>query len=147
MIDENSNPIPPLEETVDPNAPVVRCIMCSELYTAKQIDSLRACLKCGTQALPLPITGDLKAVEVNWLELMILVEWAENYANILAQQTRNKTSVDIVGAIARRLSVHRKPGQQALMVAERVMEQRKTNGDAPRIIVPPPGVGGKMKLN
>lgn len=142
---QSLDPVRP-EEPKDPDAVVVRCIICSTPYTNKQIDSLRACLKCQSQAMPLPVNGDIEGVKVNWLELMILVEWAENYAHVIAQNTRNKTSVDVIGAIAKRLSVHRPEGLSALLVAERMMEQAKT-GDQLRIIVTPSGIGGKLKLN
>jgi len=131
----------------DPDEVVVRCIICSESYTNKQIDNLRACLKCSTRAMPMPVNGDLENVKVNWLELMILVEWAEQWAHVIHQNTKDKVSVDIIGAIAKRLSVYRKPGTQALLPMERMMEQRRTDGYAPRIIVPPPVVGGRIKLN
>ena len=144
MIDENQASEEALPE--DPDVPVVRCIICSETYSSKQIDNLKACLKCGTKAMPMPVDGDIENVKVNWLELMILVEWAENFANIISQQNRgDKSAINIIGAIAKRLSIHKKPNYVPLLMVERMMAQRGTT-EAPRIIVPPPGIGGDFKL-
>lgn len=57
----------------------VRCTICGNEFTDKEIEFVGSCPSCSTKSLPCAISDDVN-IKINWHELHILVVWAENWA-------------------------------------------------------------------
>lgn len=70
-----------------------RCTVCRSEFTDAEIASARGCPVCHTTSLPMSIVDDV-TVSINWHELRILCNFAENYAQQTAKSS--KPSVDAI---------------------------------------------------
>ena len=104
-----------------------RCITCSAEFTDAEVVGVCACPKCGTTSLPLGICRDL-TLTINWSELRLLANWACFWADKMFTEKDNDSRAAL-GAVLKRITVHRQEGWPALTLAGEVKDLQKSGID------------------
>lgn len=60
-------------------AKTIRCIVCRELFSEKELKDNEGCPTCGYSGYTMMVKGD-ERININWLELRVLCTWAEQFA-------------------------------------------------------------------
>ena len=94
----------------------IRCTRCAAEFDVAQMRNRSSCPACGTSSVPCATKDDVD-VRMNWHELRILVQWAEQW-----ERRCGLNAAGTVAAIARRLARHRPPGAPPLRFAEEFAE-------------------------
>jgi len=119
----------------------IRCTKCYEEFSEEETKNVSRCPKCGSKGLPMLINQDVQ-IKINWHELRILCNWAENWAEAKCDQD----SRSMLEAMVDRLDKYRPEGGTALTLTREVKDLQEmypettlVRGDT--VLVPPREVG------
>ena len=118
----------------------IRCTKCYEEFIEEE-KNVSCCPKCGCKGVPMLISQDVE-IKINWHELRILANWAENWAEAKCGQD----SRDTLQAILDRLEKYKPKDGAALTLTQEVKDLQEVypevtlvRGDT--VLVPPRKVG------
>jgi len=119
----------------------IRCTKCYEEFSEEETKNVSCCSKCGCKGLPMSISQDVE-IKINWHELRLLCNWAENWAVEKCDDDARST----FEAIADRLEKYRPEGGAALTLTQEVKDLQEVYPDAmlvkgDKVLVPPRNVG------
>lgn len=103
----------------------IRCIICDSEFTFEETKIMGNCLKCGTKNSPAYIKHDVE-VQINWQELRIICNWADNWARQCSQNDSTSEERLLVGAIVSRLQEQHSNQTPLTITAEAVKIKQKT---------------------